>query len=66
MDLRQRGSATTMTPIHIMFIGVIAAVAAILLGALTDMSIGVIGIFVLAGAMYFAFLRGGEQKTDDS
>lgn len=55
-----------MTPIHIMFIGVIAAVAAILLGALTDMSIGVIGIFVLAGAMYFAFLRGGEQKTDDS
>lgn len=49
-----------------MFIGVIAAVAAILLGALTDMSIGVIGIFVLAGAMYFAFLRGGGQKSDGS
>ncbi len=55
-----------MSAIHIMFIGVFAAVAAILLGALTDMSIGVIAIFVLAGAMYLAFLRSGDQKSDSS
>ncbi len=52
--------------IQILFLGIIVAVAAILLGALTEMSIGVIAIFLLAGAVYFAFLHGGRRERDRS
>jgi len=46
-----------------MFLGVIVAVAAILLGGLTEMSVGVIAIFVLAGAVFFAFvLNDGKNR----
>ena len=51
-----------MTTTQIMFLGIIVAVAAILLGALTDMSIGVVAIFLLAGAVYFAFLQSGKHN----
>ncbi len=44
-----------------MFLGIIVAVAAILLGAVTDMSIGVVAIFLLAGATYFAFLQSSKR-----
>jgi hypothetical protein len=50
------------TPIQILFVGIIVAIAAILLGALTDMSIGVIAIFVLAGAVFLAFVRNDASK----
>lgn len=52
--------------IQILFLGIIVAVAAILLGALTEMSIGVIAIFVLAGAVYFAFLHDHSRSRDGS
>ena len=45
-----------------MFLGVIVAVAAILLGALTDMSVGVLAIFALAGAVFFAFVLNDGKK----
>ncbi len=54
------------TSTQILFLGVIVAVAAILLGALTELSIGVVAIFLLAGAVYFAFLHSHERGRDRS
>lgn len=51
-----------MSVIQILFGGIGVAVAAILLGALTGESIGVIAIFLLAGAVYFGFLISDRQR----
>lgn len=50
--------------IQIPFLEIVVAVAAILLDALTGMSIGVAAIFVLTGAVYFAFLQSGSREGD--
>jgi len=42
--------------IQVLFLGVVVAVFAILLGGLTDLSIGVIAIFALGVVVFFAFL----------
>jgi hypothetical protein len=49
-----------MTATHIMFLGVIAAVAAILLAGALDLSIGVVAIFLIAFGTYAYFLRQGS------
>jgi hypothetical protein len=50
------------TPIQILFAGIFVAIAAILLAGLTDMSIGVVAIFVLAGVVFFAFVRSDASR----
>jgi len=52
-----------MSATEIMFGGIVVAVAAILLGALMEASIGVIATFLLTSAVYFALLTNGRQRS---
>jgi hypothetical protein len=53
-----------MSAAQILTYGVLVAVAAILIGALTDLSIGVVAIFVLAAGVFFAFVAQDSRKGE--
>jgi Flp pilus assembly protein TadB len=50
------------TPTQILFVGIGVAIGALLLSALTDMSFGVIAIFLLGGALFFAFVLNDRSR----
>jgi len=56
------GYAKRMSVVQILFGGIAVSVAAIPLGALTGVSIPVMAIYLLAGAVYFGFLISDRQR----